>query len=135
MFPPRNITDQALAHCSHSLLQPPEGVRPYCISDAAEHPLRPARDHWLVSFFLTNYLISQSSICSDIIFFNKRICRYYIDCLPLPLSLVRHVSSHVRLHVSSKLLAFSRARIKLIFLIIFLQFELKKNWTLTLLVF
>ena len=32
LYPPRNIIDQALAHCSHSLLQPPRESGPYCIS-------------------------------------------------------------------------------------------------------
>lgn len=40
LYPPRNLIDQALAHCSHSLLQPPGGVRILLHFHAAVHPLK-----------------------------------------------------------------------------------------------
>jgi len=48
LYPPRNITESSVSslftipYCSL-----PRESRPYCISDAAVHPLRPAKDHRL----------------------------------------------------------------------------------------
>ena len=72
-----------------------------------------AKDHKLVGFYLTNYLILQSWTFSDKSFMYQDVPRLKYLFLPLLLLHVRHFLKDVRLHVSSKLLAFSRARIKL----------------------
>jgi len=119
--PPRNIIDQALAHCSHSLLQPPKESRSYCIPTQLYILSTSQRSSAckLLPYQLPNLtkLLYQHTI------FWYQGFTLTINVLPLCLLLVRHVKTHVRLHVSSKLLAFSRARIKLIIILINLKNE------------
>ena len=114
-YPPHNIIDQALAHCSHSLLQPSKKSSSYCIATrlyilsssqrSQACKLLPHQQPNLTKLYIQH-----------IIFYLYKGFPFTIYFLPLPLSLVRHsLYLSVRLHVSSKLLAFSRARIKLIF--------------------
>lgn len=77
LYPPRNIIDQALAHCSHSLLQPPRESGSYCISTQLYILSTSQRSQAckLLSYQLPNLT---KLYIQHLIFFLSRICLDYI---------------------------------------------------------
>lgn len=105
------ITRQRIVH--YSLLQPPRESGSYCIptrlSVLSTSQKSQACRH--LPYQLPNF----TKLNNQHVIFPYQVFNLTILFISLPLSLFRHFNYNVRLHVSGKLLAFSRARIELFF--------------------